>query len=209
MLKKVVCVLLVLAAFADPARAGLLTNIAVNGSFDSGDTSGWTYFPSASSTFGVISSDFDTAPFSSILVNSAFASAAVIKQANLGVGLVNPGDTVEISFAAKGFSGPGGVAFAELFSEISGGGVSQSQILGGGPLPLTSDWVQFNFTTTLGPDVSGGVTLQFAAVTGAVPGSVSVLLLDSVRFSVVPEPSSLAFLGLAATGLVARRRRCL
>lgn len=198
-------VLVAVMAAGAPAKAAWI-DLAVNGSFDTGDTTGWSYFPTASSSFDVISSDFDSAPFSAILLNSAFASAAVVKQANVGTGLVNPGDPIEIHFAAKGFFGAGGVAFAELFSEISGGGVSQSEILGGGPLALTSNWQNFMFSTTAGPDVSGGITLQFAAVTGAVPGSVSVMLIDSVRIKVVPEPSSLALLSLCGLAMVRRRR---
>jgi len=198
-------VLVAMVSFGTQAQAAFI-DVAVNGSFNTGDTTGWTYFPTASSSFDVISSDFDSAPFSAILLNSAFASAAVVKQANVGVGTVNPGDQIEVSFAAKGFFGNGGVAFAELFSEISGGGVSQSEILGGGPLALTSNWQNFMFTTTAGPDVSGGITLQFAAVTGAVPGSVSVILIDSVSINVVPEPSSFALLSLCGLALVRRRR---
>jgi hypothetical protein len=80
------------------------------------------------------------------------------------------------------------VAFAELFSEVSGGGVSKSQILGGAPLiPLISTpntWFHFSFTTTLGPNVSGGVTLQLSATTGADAGSIARVTYDNVSATV-------------------------
>ncbi len=53
----------------------------------------------------------------------------VIKQANRGIGLVNPGDEVTISFDYRGTTSAGGVIFAEFFSELSGGGTSKAEIL--------------------------------------------------------------------------------
>ena len=69
---------------------------------------------------------------------------------------------------------------AEFFSEIAGGGVSASQIFTGGPLGLTGDWQDFSFTAVAGADVSGGVTLQFACVTGGATGSMAELFIDDV-----------------------------
>lgn len=175
-----------------------------NGGFEAGDTSGWVSFPTANSTFN-LTNDAASGSFAAEVFNNDLASSAVVKQANLGVGLVNPGDEVTISFAAKGEGAIGGVAFAEFFSEISGGGVSSSQILGGGPLTLTGEYQTFNFTTTAGPDVSGGVTLQFAAVTGGATGSVSVLFIDSASVSVIPEPAAALLASLAIAGGCLRR----
>ena len=65
---------------------------------------------------------------------------------------------------------------AAFFSEVDGGGVSSAVILGGAPLALDPDptvWTSYSFTTAAGPDVSGGVTLQLAAITGAAVGSTS------------------------------------
>ncbi|MEM6672098.1 MAG: hypothetical protein AAF726_04600 [Planctomycetota bacterium] len=157
--------------------------LTVNGGFETGDTSSWVSFPTMTSTFDV-STDANTGSFSGQVVNNDIASSAVIKQANLGIGMVSPGDTVSISFAAKGSFGVGGVAFAEFFSELAGGGVSSSEILGGAPLPLTADWQTFTFTTTAGPDVGGGITLQFAAITGAVAGSSADILVDDASVMV-------------------------
>ena len=97
-----------------------------------------------------------------------------MKNANIGIGVVEPDVTVTISFDARGSLGVGGVAFAEFFSEIDGGGTSSSVILGGAPLALNADpdvWTHFSFTTTTGPDVSGGVTLQLTATTSPDAGA--------------------------------------
>ena len=193
---------LMIAAIATPAIAGIeLTN---NGGVEAGDTSGWESFPTANSTF-LVTNDANSGSFAAEVFNNDLASGAVVKQANLGIGVVNAGDEITVSFAAKGEGAVGGVAFAEFFSEIDGGGTSSAEILGGAPLALTSEWQTFTYTVIAGADVSGGVTLQFAAVTGGAPGSVSVLFLDDVSVSVIPAPAGAALLGMG--GLVAMRRR--
>jgi hypothetical protein len=161
------------------AAAPLGVNHAVNGGFETGDTSSWVEFPTGTSTFNV-TADANSGSWAGQVFNDTSASAAVIKQANIGIGAVTAGDTINISFAAKGTGVSGGVAFAELFSELSGGGVSSSVLLGGAPLGLTNSWQTFNFIVTAGNDVSGGITLQFAAVTGGDLGSTIDLIVDDV-----------------------------
>ena len=190
------------SAIALAVAASANANFAVNGDFETGDTTGWQYFPTTGSTFTAVS-DANSGAFGAELFNNAPASAAVIKQANVGMGSVNPGDTINISFAAKGSFAAGGVAFAEFFTELAGGGVSSSEILGGAPLALTSDWQTFNFTTTAGPDTSGGITLQLTATTGAAAGSTAVVFYDDIV--ITPTPGTAGVLGIA--GLAAMRRR--
>ncbi|MEM7622749.1 MAG: carbohydrate binding domain-containing protein [Planctomycetota bacterium] len=182
--------------------------LTTNGNFETGDTSGWQDFPTGDSSFGVTGDSFAGA-FAGDLSNVATGSAAVIKQANLAAGgLLEAGQTVNISFWAKGEGAAGGVSFAEFFSELDGGGTSSAEILGGAPLALTSEYQFFSFTTVTGADVSGGVTLQFTATTGANIGSTQQLFIDDVSVTVdrlVPSPGAIAALGLG--GLVATRRR--
>lgn len=181
--------------------------LTTNGDFETGDVSGWDVsFLSGLQSFGP-TSDAAGGATAGLLINPDAGTAGTLKQANIGIGTVIPGQEVTISFDAKGVQGVAGVVFAELFSELSGGGTSASVILGGGPLPLTDQYQSFSFTTLAGADVSGGITLQFNAATGAVSGSTAELFVDNVSVSVIPEPTAivmtLATLGL---GFCGRRR---
>jgi hypothetical protein len=105
----------------------------------------------------------------------------LIKNSNLEAGNLTPGAAVTVSFDMRGtLSGAGGVVFAEFFSELIGGGVSKAEIFSGGPLALTADWTKYTFNTTLGPDVSGGVTLQLKASCGPVEGCGVDVFFDNV-----------------------------
>ena len=132
--------------------------------------------------------------YAGCITNAQEASAALFKNANIGVGVVLPGIPVTISFDAKGTLGVGAVAFAEFFSEIAGGGVSSSVILGGGPLNINPNtWTHFTFTTMTGPNVSGGVTVQLTATTAAIVGSTAQVCYDNVSVtvdSIVPAEST-------------------
>ncbi|MDF1808503.1 MAG: PEP-CTERM sorting domain-containing protein [Phycisphaerales bacterium] len=175
-----------------------------NGDFESGNLDGWESFPTGNSMFD-LSNDSYSGNFAGEINNLATGSSAVIKQANLGVGVVSAFQDVTISFWAMGLGEVGGVSFAEFFSEIDGGGVSSSELLGGAPLFVSSEWQFYSFDTTTGADVSGGITLQFAAVTGANIDSTMQLFIDDVSVSIVPAPSSVALLGLG--GMLSTRRR--
>jgi hypothetical protein len=155
--------------------------LAVNGGFESATFDGWSLFPTGEDQFTIVTPGAGS-DFAARIHNTVTASAALMKNANIGIGVVEPGMTVTISFDARGSFGVGGVAFAEFFSELAGGGVSASEILGGAPLALNPDpevWTTFSFTTTTGPDVSGGVTLQLTATTGGDPASTADVYYDN------------------------------
>lgn len=180
--------------------------LAVNGDFETGDTSGWADFTVPTQSF-LAGGDAASGAFAGEIFNDVLGSGAVVKQANVGIGLVNPGDEIQISFRAKGDFLTGGVLFAEFFTELAGGGTSSAEILSGGPIFVNSqaDYVDFNFTVFAGPDTSGGITLQFVAATGAAQGSFALAKIDDVSIFRVPTPATATLLGLG--GLAAMRRR--
>lgn len=196
------------AATLAAGQASAVEIANANAGFELGDTSGWADFTGAATFEAVNDGTAFEGTYYGRITNTTAPLGAVIKQANLAAGSVAPGSEVTISFVARGSAAVGGVHFAELFSELSGGGTSSAEILGGGPLfpPSDTDWTPYSFTTTLGPDVSGGVTLQFVATTGAASGSESILEIDAVSVDVVPEPTSLALLGLGGLAMMRRRR---
>jgi hypothetical protein len=165
-----------------PGPGGEMT---INGDFEAGDTSGWEFFPN-DGTFAATMAQSNGGAWSGNLVASVPGgggppSFPVIKQANIGIGTVQPNSTATISFDLFGsVSGAGGVFFAEFFSELSGGGTSSSVILGGGPLFPTGTWTNYTFNTPTGNDVSGGVTLQLKADCGANPGCTVDAYIDNV-----------------------------
>jgi len=118
---------------------------------------------------------------------SGQAIGVTIKQANLGAGTLTPGQTVTVQFDWMGSDAAGGVVNVQMFSELSGGGVSATApILGGAGFPGT--WTQVGpMDITVGPDVSGGVTLEMTAICGADPGCVSNIFFDNVSIK-TPVP---------------------
>ena len=156
--------------------------LAVNGGFETGDFEGWSLFPTGDDQFSIIMPG-SASDYAARIYTTVPASAALMKNANIGIGIVEPGMSVTISFDARGSLAAGGVAFAEFFSELEGGGVSASEILGGAPLAINADpevWTSFSFTTVTGPDVSGGVTLQLTATTGADSASMADMYYDNI-----------------------------
>lgn len=176
----IIVIIAAVGAQADPYE------LAVNGSFETGDFEGWSLFPSGEDQFTIIMPGSD-GDYAACITNNTAASAALMKNANIGIGIVEPGIEVTISFDARGTLSAGGVAFAEFFSELEGGGVSASEILGGGPLAINADpevWTSFSYTTMTGPDVSGGVTLQLTATTAADPASVAQMYYDNISITI-------------------------
>ncbi|MEM6550671.1 MAG: PEP-CTERM sorting domain-containing protein [Planctomycetota bacterium] len=193
-----------------PATAQI--ELVTNGGFETGDFTGYVGFPTGPGQQNVVSTNPSSGNFAAEIVNDVAFSNSLFKAANLAPGLLTAGQTVNISFDARGsYAAPGGVAFAEFFTELSGGGTSSAEILGGAPLAINSDpdvWTTFNFSTVVGPDSSGGITLQLGATNG--PGTPTTMYYDNVSVTVdslIPEPTSMILMGLGGLAMVGRRRK--
>jgi hypothetical protein len=195
--------------FAASAQAAIV-ELTTNGGFETGDFTGWTQFPNGGFQ-GISSVNPSSGSFSANL-SADFPTNSLIKNANIGIGIVNPGDEITISFDMRGVTQIGGIVFAEFFSELDGGGVSAAEILGGGPLFGSTDWVTYDFTTFAGANVDGGVTLQLGAVCGGDIGCLSDVYFDNVSVTVdaapaVPVPAAVWLFGSGLLGLIGVARR--
>ena len=161
---------------------GAGTELTVNGDFESGNLNDWTTFENGG-TISVCSPGSAGGTFAGNVRAAGGVSNPTLKQANLGAGQLTPGQTVTVSFDWKGTAGVAAVADIVLFSELSGGGVSQTDsIFGGAPFP--ADWTTVGpLNINIGPDVSGGITFQLTAICGGVAECVSDILIDNLSIT--------------------------
>ena len=162
---------------------GAAGELAVNGGFETGGFDDWQQFVNS----GVQSISTDTpangGSFSAALsANTAVGAGGTteIKQANLGSGGgVALGDVLTIQFDVKGTFGPAGQLNVLSFTEFGGGGgdLSNNTTIAGG----VDNWTHYEYDVTLsGPDASGGFSLAFNPVCGAVAGCFADVLIDNV-----------------------------
>lgn len=195
------------------AAQAVVQDIAVNGGFETGDFTGWAQFPGSLGAAGqTIIAPGNGSAYAANL-NEPNPAANIIKQANLRPGEWTPGQSIDISFDYRGSAGNGGVLFAELFMELSGGGVGPGSGIFATIAAPTASWQTFTSTGLVaGPDTSGGVTLQLNATCGAVAGCFSNFDIDNVTITAdlpaaVPVPAAVWLFGSGLVGLIGMARR--
>ena len=194
--------------------AAQAANVAINGDFESGALSPWLAV-SNGGTIGI-----DTPPagnpsagsFAAHLTAAPDGSGAqfpILKLERVAAGLLTPNAPVTVSFDLFGsYGGPGAVFVTELFSEKASG--ATNEILAPNAVP-TGTWQTITYSTTLGADVTGGLSLLFKADCGANVGCNIDAYIDNVVIdtAVVPVPAAVWLFGSGLVGLVgvARRKR--
>ncbi len=168
--------------FYSDSGGGASGELAVNGDLETGDFTGWEVFENLGTI--AISTPGEGGSTYAANLTATVPTAATFKQSNLAAGSLTPGQTVTVTFDWRGTDAAGGVVDAKLFSEIGGGGISQTdQILSGGGFP--ADWTTVGpLDITIGPDVSGGITLEISAICGGAAGCNSDIFIDNVSITV-------------------------
>ena len=212
MLKKRFTEIAAVVAMTMSAGAAQAVELVDNGGFETGDFTGWVQeSPQGNDSKSVTSVNPASGTYSANLNCSAGVPCdSLLKSANKGIGVVTAGQEITVSFDYRGIQADGGVIFAELFSETDSGGVSKSELITGGPLFGAGDnWQNFSITTTLGLDVSGGVTLLLKSGCGGAASCVSDAYFDNASMTVaaVPVPAAVWLFGSGLLGLIGVARR--
>jgi hypothetical protein len=207
--------LAVCLAMSAGAAQAVVTDIAQNGGFETGDFTGWTQFPSGGTTQSITTVNPSSGTYAANLTIPAGAGAVnnVLKQERLldGTGLLSEGDIINISFDYRGSGIDGAVLFVENFCETAGPlcGADLNQIT------PTSEWQSYSADFTLAAAPSGftvdAYTLQFAAVCGASQTCDADYYFDNVvitaDIAAVPVPAAVWLFGSGLVGLVGVARK--
>ena len=198
------------------AAQAVVTELAVNGDFETGDLTGWTYYDSTNASNGglvTVTSPGSSSDFAgnTNALNPEYGSLGqnpALKQANLGIGLLTPGQAVTVSFDYRADAVD--VKYVALHSEQAGGGASSTAVLLDGPGGPGS-WTTFSQVVNLGPDVSEGISLEMVAICGGVPGCQSSFFWDNISITAdiaaVPVPAAVWLFGSGLLGLIGVARR--
>lgn len=201
---------------ASTISAQAAVNLFANGGFE---TAGTAPNPAASWQRAAegysLSTDARTGSFSAQL-SSPQLNAAVMLQNSVLDGMlpgVTPGDNPLLSFWAKGFAGTtGNVLFSLRYLAESGAILATSgNVFFQGSIN-TSSWTEITYDLGVVPVGASAAFIEFSQGIGPIDGVTNLagtLLIDDIVLlgQAIPEPSSIALLGLGSVALLARRRR--
>ena len=163
--------------------------ILTNGNFETGDATGWSLFANGG-TAEIDNTTNNGGSFSGKLATNG-ASNPGFKQERVGIGTVQAGDVVQVSFDHIGSSTvpEGGVFNVLLFVERAEGEPGDPITHIFDPRPsLSGTWSTFTATYTIpgGASVTGGLSILIEAVCGGAPGCSVSANIDNV--SIVLNP---------------------
>lgn len=127
---------------------------------------------------------------SSVKIVANGASNPGIKQERIGIGVVKPGDNIQISFDHIGsIEGEGGLVNLLLFIERAEGEQGDPITHIFEPRPsLSETWSNYNKSFVI-PDnaiVTGGISILIESVCGGAPGCIVNANIDNVTISINP-----------------------
>jgi hypothetical protein len=126
---------------------------------------------------------------------------------------ITPGDNPLLSFFAKGFAGTtGNVLFSLRYLDGVGNVLATSglQFFQGSINPST--WTEVTYNLGVVPLGAEAAFIEFSQAIGPIDGVTNLagtVLIDDVVLlgEAIPEPSSIALVGLGSVAFLARRRR--
>jgi PEP-CTERM motif-containing protein len=199
------------AAFLFVAGQVSAANLVLNPGFETGDTTSWlTGGTGVGASITVQSPDNGpSAPGTNncFMTNSIAASNLYLQQST-ALGDASPG-LVNYSFDMKGVtSAVGGVFFVHIWDINSTGGViDQGPGLLGPYFPSTTSWTTITGSFTAPSNVNH-LEIEFDCTTGAGAGSAEAVRVDNVSLTqAVPEPTTVALVGLGLFGTIALGRK--
>jgi hypothetical protein len=171
--------------FYKASGGGTGTNLVTNGTFETGDATGWVLFQNGG-TAALDNTTSNGGTWSGKLTTNGPSNPA-FKQERIGSGIVQAGDVVQVKFDHKGsIVQPGAVFNVLLFGE-GASGASFTHVFNPAPIPGTN-WTTFTGTFTIAPgtDVSQGISFLIEAVCGGDVGCSVSANIDNVSVTLNP-----------------------